>query len=59
MSETAMTEERFVAIFKEEGLDDEWARICWGRAIKLSPVDALTETIVREAARSWAKDDGF
>jgi hypothetical protein len=52
-----MTEERYTAIFLEEGVDREWAQICYRREVKAGIT--LTEKFVRQAAQDWAKDDGF
>jgi hypothetical protein len=52
-----VSKERFVAIFHEEGVDKEWAEIVYGRSVKTKA--RLDEKSVREAAKGWAKDDGF
>jgi hypothetical protein len=52
-----VSKERFLAIFHEEGVDKEWAEIVYGRWIKAK--EKQDEASVRQAAKDWAKDDGF
>lgn len=52
-----VSKERYLAIFREEGVDKEWAEIVYKRAIKAGA--KLDERSVRQEAREWAKNDGF
>ena len=49
-----MTKERFLEIFAEEGIDEEWSEITWGR-ISIYEKASLTDDKVREAAIGWRK----
>lgn len=53
----AISEDQFIAIFREEGVDKEWAEIVYGRWAKSG--ELMTEQKVRQAAKDWAEDDGF
>lgn len=52
-----VSKDRYIAIFRDEGVDKEWAEICYGRALKAK--EKLDEKSVRQAAKDWAKNDGF